>query len=193
MDIRLDLNNLKIFKQPEEQQQNAVAKTARAKSKPTEIIDSVSLSSGQNGTGTTAQNNKTGAQNGLLKSTRLISEETTLIENGFRRTQSFEGADGRKFTRTEEFTINTDRARRVVIQQNNSGSITRSEEILDRQEDGNFRLTQYFVNSEGEKQTNITFDVIPTDPDIILGRPPKPDSSNEVDNISRGDSFDKIV
>jgi hypothetical protein len=93
-------------------------------------------------------------------------------------------------------TSTSDRTRRISIQQNNSGSTSRSEEILDRQSDGSFRLTQLFVNESGEENTNITFDVIPKNENIIFGRPPVAPTLNNADNTGtykRGNSYDVTV
>lgn len=142
-------------------------------------------------------NNKTeeghkNAQNLLeQKRTRLTSEETDQLENGFRRIQTFESADGRQFTRIEEFTTSTDRSKRIVLQQNDSGSTSILENIIDRQEDGTFRSTQRFTDSTGETKTNIEFNVTPTNRDIILGRAPDPTQSNDKSfQLTRGTQLD---
>ena len=102
---------------------------------------------------------------------RLISEDVEKIENGFRRTQTFETAKGKKFTRIEEVTTDNDRSKRLVIQQNESGSTTLIENILDRQADGTFRQTQRFTNEVGETKTNIEFNVKGSNSAQILGLP----------------------
>ena len=123
--------------------------------------------------------------------TRLISEKTEDIENGFRRIQKFEGKDGRNFTRVEEFTATPDRAKRIVVQQNRSGNTTVAENILDRQPDGTFRLTQRFTDEVGATNTNIEFNVVPENIDVILGRTPTPEQQNENPfRQSRGTQFD---
>lgn len=141
----------------------------------------------------TSTNNQNNGQNNLNKNqTRLISEDTTKLENGFRRTQKFESGDGRQFTRIEEFTTSNDRSKRIVLQQNNSGSTTVLENIIDRQEDGSFRLTQRFTNENGETNTNIEFNVTPNNRDIILGRAPDPEQQNDKPfQILRGTQFDQ--
>jgi len=69
-------------------------------------------------------------------------------------------------------TTTPDRSKKVVIQQNESGSTTVLENILDRQDDGTFRLTQRYTNEVGETQTNIELNFNPEDANILLGRPP---------------------
>ena len=99
--------------------------------------------------------------------------ETAPINNGFRRTENFTNADGKPFTRIEEVTSTPNRTKRIVIQRNESGSTTQTESIIDRQEDGSFRLTQRFTNEVGETTTNIELNHIPQNADIILGRLPE--------------------
>lgn len=108
---------------------------------------------------------------------QLVDETLEEIDNGFRRTQKFESAEGRQFTRIEEFTVTDARSKRTVIQQNNSGSTSILENILDRQDDGSFRKTERFTDALGETQTNIEFNVTPNNIDVVLGRPPKGDDS----------------
>ncbi len=195
MDTRLDLNflnNSPLLKRSSGQQpqQSGVANVQNNKStKLVENTDVVSLPQ----QGRETSQNQAGQQAPVLKSTRLISEDITNLENGYRRTQNFEQADGRNFTRIEEFTSNTDRARRISIQQNNSGSTSRSEEVLDRQSDGSFRLTQLFVNEIGEEKTNITFDVVPENTDVIFGRTPSPESNAYLSTYQRGTSYDVTI
>ena len=97
--------------------------------------------------------------------------ETTQTDNGFRRVENFTSPDGREFTRIEEVIITPDRTKRTVIQQNESGSTTQLENVLDRQDDGAFRLIQRFTNETGETETNVQLDFNPEDADILLGRP----------------------
>jgi len=133
-----------------------------------------------------------GGQNNLNQSqTRLVSEDITKLEDGFRRTQKFESGEGRQFTRIEEFTTTENRSKRIVLQQNNSGSTTLLENITDRQEDGSFRLTQRFTDENGETNTNIEFNVTPNNQDIILGRVPDPEQQNDKPfQLLRGTQFD---
>ncbi len=128
------------------------------------------------------------------KHPHLLSESTEKIENGFRRIQTFANKKGQEFTRTEEFTTTTDRTKRIVIQQNSSGSTTILENILDRQNDGSFRLTQRFTDEIGATKTNIEFDIKPNNADILLGRAPI--ATKQDDNPfrpSRGTEFDISV
>lgn len=123
--------------------------------------------------------------------TRLIDETITRNDNGFRRTQEFENQNGRTFTRIEDVTTTPNRTRRVVIQQQESGSTTALEEIFDRQQDGTFRLTSRFTDETGRTETNIELNVTPPDRNIILGNVPNPDQNNEEPfNILRGTQFD---
>lgn len=124
--------------------------------------------------------------------TRLISEVTEQLENGFRRTQQFENSEGRQFTRIEEFTSQGDRATRNVVQQNASGSTTLLEDVFDRRDDGSFRLTQRFTNEIGETSVNIDPNASPRNADIVLGRAPRTDSPPA--NISlRGTELDLVT
>jgi len=115
--------------------------------------------------------------------TRLVAESITPLDNGFRKTQEFEQADGRTFTRTEEVVnqvgvngVLGERTSRLVTQENASGSVTSLEDVFDRQEDGSFRLTQRFTNELGETSVNIDPDATPPNADIILGRAPRTDT-----------------
>jgi hypothetical protein len=101
--------------------------------------------------------------------TKLVSETREERENGFRRTRTFEREDGRVFTRVEDFALTAGGARRNVIQQNPSGSITQYEEVLDRQDNGKFRRTQRFQDETGRTETQITADYNVTDPFILSG------------------------
>src|SRR5688572_6866109 len=75
--------------------------------------------------------------------TRLVDEIRADLGNGaYRLTRTFQREDGRSFTKIEEFALTQRGSRKTVIQQNPSGSITRYEEILDRESTGNFRRTQ---------------------------------------------------
>lgn len=123
--------------------------------------------------------------------TQLVSEDTQALSNGFRRLQQFESGEGRSFTRVEEFTTTPDRSRRTVIQQNDSGSTTTLENVLDRQDDGSFRLTQRFTDGTGETSTNIQFNVTPNNADILLGRTPAPQQQNiDPSQLPRGREID---
>jgi hypothetical protein len=113
------------------------------------------------------------------KQSRLVSETLEEKPNGFRRIQEFENSEGRKFTRVEDLTTSGNRSRRVVIQQNDSGSTTILENIFDRQEDGAFRLTSRYTNEAGETTTDIKFNVTPESENIIMGKRPSPDNKNE--------------
>lgn len=104
---------------------------------------------------------------GDTSGTRLVNEAREDIAEGFRKTSTFERTDGRQFTRVEEFTLTQQGARRSVIQQNPSGSITRYEEILDREGSGNFRRTQRFQDEGGDVATQITPDFKVTDPFVL--------------------------
>jgi len=97
-------------------------------------------------------------------------QNMTEIDNGYRREQSFETADGRSFTRIEEITTTPERTRRVVIQQNDSGSTTASETVIDRLDDGSFRQVQRFTDEMGDTKTNVELNFNPEDANIILGR-----------------------
>lgn len=152
---------------------------------------SKSLAHGQDLIQLSKQKAQTGEEGFQPKHTRLIAEETEEIENGFRRTQKFIGKDGRQFIRIEEFTSSADRSKRIVVQQNSSGNTTILEDILDRQQDGTFRLTQRFTDETGATKTNIEFNVTPNNADIILGRTPAPEQQNaEPFEPSRGTQFD---
>ncbi len=125
------------------------------------------------------------------KATRLVSENIQPLENGFRRLQEYETSEGRHFTRTEEVTTENDRSKRTVIQQSSSGNTSVLENILDRQADGTFRLTQRYTDETGATSTNIKLKVTPDNVDIILGRPPGPEQDDSSPfKISRGTQFD---
>lgn len=96
--------------------------------------------------------------------------ETTATNDGFRRVENFTTSSGKEFTRIEDVTITPDRTKRIVIQQSESGSTTQLENVIDRQDDGSFRLIQRFTNEAGETQTNVQLDFNPEDADVLLGR-----------------------
>ena len=174
-----------------EQQTAAVSTNASRNKNAGRGQDIVTLSDrATSGDGRTSQNAL--GQNVLRQNqTRLVSEETEEILNGFRRLQEFESGDGRKFTRAEEFTTTSDRSRRIIVQQNNSGNTTVLENILDRQDDGSFRVTQRFTDETGESSTNIEFNVTPQNADILLGRTPAPEQQNNSPfQPVRGTEFD---
>jgi hypothetical protein len=98
------------------------------------------------------------------KGTRVVSEKNETIENGLRRTRTFEQDNGRQFTRVEELLATSRGSKKSVVQQNPSGSITRYEEILDRDDSGTFRRTQRFQDEAGEQVTQITYSYNPKDP-----------------------------
>lgn len=121
----------------------------------------------------TRTHGKEQGQNNLnTRQSKLISEDITETENGFRRTQEFENPAGKKFTRVEEINIRNDQSKRIVIQQNSSGSTTALENVIDRQEDGSFRLIQRYTDETGVTKTNVIPDFNPLDADIALGRRP---------------------
>ena len=99
----------------------------------------------------------------------LLSQETEETEYGFRKTSTYQQGDGRNFTRTEETVVKDSGARRTVVQQNPSGSITLYEEVLDRQENGTFRRTQRFRDETGAVETQIQLDYTVTDPFVLSG------------------------
>ncbi len=102
--------------------------------------------------------------------TNLASETSEELDGGgLRRTQVFAREDGRNFTRIEEFFLTERGARRTVIQQNPSGTVTRYEEVLDREGSGNFRRTQRFQDESGETSVQITPDYKVRDPFILTG------------------------
>lgn len=137
--------------------------------------DTVAFST-QNQQSQTSKNEQGGIAS---KQPRLVSESLEKIENGFRRTQEFQTKDGRSFNKVEEFTTTADRSRRTVIQQNSSGSTTVLEDVLDRQDDGTFRLTRRFTDETGQTSTDVQFNIAPLDADILLGREPEIDKAKE--------------
>ncbi|MCI5060978.1 MAG: hypothetical protein MRY79_07895 [Alphaproteobacteria bacterium] len=130
----------------------------------------------------------------LQNQTRLLHEVREQTENGFRRTQEFQNAKGQNLTRIEEVISSTNRTRRTIIQQNPSGSTTRLENIFDRQENGNFRLTKRLTNEAGEVQTNIEFDLPPPSLDIALGRVNQVDTAlSDQPSPDRGQALNIVV
>lgn len=102
--------------------------------------------------------------------TRLLNESRADLGDGaYRLTRTFEREDGRQFTKIEEFALTARGARKTVVQQNPSGSITRYEEVLDREAGGNFRRTQRFEDANGEVSTNITTNYQVSDPFVLTG------------------------
>jgi hypothetical protein len=101
--------------------------------------------------------------------TRLISETIETRPQGFRKTQTFERPDGRTFTRIEDLAVTDKGSRRSLVQQNVSGTITRLEDILERQDSGTFRRTQIFTDETGETKVNIDPNAISLDPFILSG------------------------
>lgn len=102
--------------------------------------------------------------------TRLVAETREgLPEGGYRRILTFEQDDGRTLTKIEQFTVTERGARREVFQQNPSGSVTRYEEILDREPGGTFRKTQRFQDETGDISTVITPGTRVLDPFILTG------------------------
>jgi hypothetical protein len=108
-------------------------------------------------------------KDGPSNQTRLIDESREEGENRVRRTRVFEQPDGRTFTRVEEIGLTANGARRIVIQQNPSGSITRYEEVLDRDGSGTFRRTQRFQNEAGDIAAQITPGYQVNDPFVLTG------------------------
>lgn len=114
---------------------------------------------------------------GKSTGTRLLNETREDLLNGaYRLTRTFEKDDGRKFTKVEEFTFTDQGSRKTVVQQNPSGSISVYEEILDREDGGNFRRTQRFQDGSGDVATTITQDYTVTDPFILTGGESTPTS-----------------
>lgn len=112
---------------------------------------------------------RTAVENAGAGQTRLVKDSTETIDKGFRRTQNFERADGRTFTRIEEFTVSDRNARRTVIQQNASGNTTRLDAVFERQDDGSFRQTQRYTDEAGDTTTQIETDITVIDPFILSG------------------------
>lgn len=95
----------------------------------------------------------------------------------YRLSQTYERADGRSFTRIEDFALTERGARRNIVQQNPSGSITQYEEVLDREDGGTFRRTQRFRDESGETVTQIATGYTVTDPFILSGGIAAPETS----------------
>lgn len=101
---------------------------------------------------------------------RIVAENREDLEDGRTRiTRTYEREDGRSLTKIEEFALTERGARKTVVQQNPSGSITRYEEILDREESGTFRRTQRFQDGNGDVATNITTNYQVTDAFVLTG------------------------
>jgi hypothetical protein len=117
-----------------------------------------------------------GSESPDTRQTRLLKDTTEAIDKGFRRTQTFERADGRNFTRIEEFTVSQRNARRIVIQQNASGNTTRLDEVFEKQDNGTFRHVQRFTDEGGDTSTTIAEGLSVVDPFILSGGqlPPAP-------------------
>ena len=103
------------------------------------------------------------------KGTKVVAEKNEAIEGGSRRTRTFEQENGRQFTRIEELVSTARGSKKTVVQQNPSGSITRYEEVLDREEGGTFRRTQRFQDETGEQVTQITHGYAVKDPFVLTG------------------------
>lgn len=128
----------------------------------------------------------------LTSGTRLLSETIEDLQNGYRKTQKFEHADGRQFIKIEEVTSNEKQSRRTVVQQNASGSTHVLEDIFDRQADGTFRQTQRFTNEIGETSVNIDPNARPPNADFVLGRVPSNNDSSAF-NPTRGNEINVII
>lgn len=129
-----------------------------------------------------------------LNQTRLISENIDKLDNGYRRTQKFENAQGKTFTRIEEFTNTNNQSRRTVVQQNASGSTSRLEDIFDRQQDGSFRLTQRYTNEVGDISVNIKPNAQPPNSNFILGKTASNNhSQTQPLSQSRGSEINLII
>lgn len=87
---------------------------------------------------------------------RLVYETQEMEASQIRRMSLFEQKDGRQFSRMETLTLTAQGARREVVQQNPSGSVTRYEDILDQDSSGSLRRTQRFYDESGEAQTTIS-------------------------------------
>ena len=167
--------------------------TQAPKPKTTSPKDIVSLSGQETGNQSPSLSGSQGRANG---GTRLVSEETQELENGFRRTQEFETGNGKKFTRIEEVTTEDSRSKRLVLQQNESGSTTEIENVIDQQDDGSFRLIQRFTDETGETKTNVQPDYSLAQRDALLGGAPLP-TNGVINNSSlpppRGSQLDLSV
>jgi hypothetical protein len=127
--------------------------------------------------------------------TRLIAETVDPIEKGFRKTQTFERQDGRTFTRIEDITVTDRGARRSVLQQNVSGSTTRLEDVLERQDDGTFKRTQIFTDEAGETDVHIETGYVSQNPFILSGgrTPPAPETPTPPTGSLRGTQLDLSI
>jgi len=193
MDVRNDSRALDtLLLQMLQKHQNATAKTPEATAAPAlQKAQKQADISRQDKISLSGDTPDKGNQNKFSpKATRLVSENIQPLDNGFRRLQEYETSEGRHFTRTEEVTTENDRSKRTVIQQSTSGNTSVLENILDRQADGTFRLTQRYTDETGETSTNIKLQVTPDNVDIILGRPPAPEQDDSPFKISRGTQFD---
>ncbi len=124
--------------------------------------------------------------------THLVAEAREDLDGGsYRVTRTFEREDGRTFTKLEEFAFTERGTRKTVTQQNPSGSITHYEEILDRQDSGNFRRTQRFQDANGDVSTQITADYKVTDAFILThGAPLSAPLAPDPFQPSRGTQLD---
>lgn len=123
--------------------------------------------------------------------TRTLSDTLENLDNGgYRRTRVFEQEDGRRFSRLEEVSFSQNTARKTVVQQNPSGSITQYEEVLDKQSNGAYRRTQRFTNEAGETSTQITADYSSQDPFILTGGQTAFASSTNAFQTFRGTQLD---
>ena len=166
-----------------------VSTTLPPKAKTIPTRDIVSLSGQEAGN---QRSPSSGFQSGQNNGTQLVSEEIQELDNGFRRTQEFENADGKKFTRIEEVTTEETRSKRLVLQQNESGSTTSLENIIDQQEDGSLRLVQRFTDETGETKANVKLDYTPTENDILIGGAPlsAPQANSSFNTAPRGTQLD---
>lgn len=117
-------------------------------------------------------------------SAKLINEIEQKTDTGIRLIQEFETADRRTFTRIQDFTTTERGFRRDVIQQNPSGSTTRLEDILNRQDNGFFQRIQTFTDEVGITATRIDDNIPPAIPFRANGTP------NTPFEITRGTQLD---
>jgi hypothetical protein len=106
-------------------------------------------------------------QDGQTGQRQLLQEREEETQGGVRIVQDFVTGEGRPFTRIQEFSQTPRGFQRDVVQQNPSGSTTRLQEVLDRQENGLFRRTLRFTDINGVEQTRIESDFISTDPFVL--------------------------
>lgn len=110
------------------------------------------------------------AGKGSKAGTQLLDQrQEDLADGGSRLTSTYQKDDGRTFTKIEEFALTERGSKKTVVQQNPSGSITRYEEVLDREDGGNFRRTQRFQEGAGDVSTQITTDYQVKDPFVLTG------------------------